>query len=98
MEPLEFYKFSLFVENTIHNRDEAFRVTATKNQTLLEAMQAFNYYKFCFQTKTAPDGETYVVDVNGVKAEDKRFWETLLYDAEKKEVCPISFAQMTTCT
>lgn len=32
---VEFYKFSLFVENTTQNRDEAFRVGMGKNQTLL---------------------------------------------------------------
>lgn len=42
-----------------------------------------------FETKAAPGGGSYVVDVSGVEAENKRFRETLLYDAEM-EVRPVA--------
>lgn len=42
-----------------------------------------------FETKSTPGGGLCVVDVNGVKAENKRFWEILCYDPEEKEVRPI---------
>lgn len=42
----ELCEFSLFVKSTIQNREEVFRVLMVKDQTLLEALEAFNYHKF----------------------------------------------------